>query len=555
VPSVKVKSITFAAPPFRKLGNMSIEFSDRLTVIAGHNGIGKSTIMALVANCSGLTSSQDHRSLFGKTFQANLFDIVYLDYDAEYLVPRAAGLPLPEPQINYLVNGTEVVVKACSITGRSESEKARVVARSVPPQAFASTDGAIVFGPDAKVPLPTIYLGMIRMFPVGEANPNWVRPTIDSAINQAEKDFISRFINDVVVGSNTTAVDITSVGIKGTGKLAKHPTYGYDTRCVSLGQDSLGTIATALASFSQLKREWPEYPGGLLILDELDAGLHPHAQGKLIQALKRTANQLNLQIIATTHSTHVVEAVHPDGTGNAQAPDSIVYLIDTELPRLASDFSLRNILDDMSLKAPAPILKPPKKQLKVYFEDDEAAYVFGVLVTRPLKLRLSRTHGIQLSLMPLSMGCNNLAGLSRFDPYFKQVLIVLDADASIHAKVNRQNIIKLPGAKDAKGKGMSPEKTLYAHIVDLVENPASHPDTWAALHALRLSTNQLRANLLSGGETVANRESSKKWWRNHKEHIKNWGLFESWASENQSEIDAFLIDVERVAGVVAGKLQ
>lgn len=57
MPSIKVRKITFEEPPFRKLGKMTIPFAPRVTVIAGHNGIGKSTIMALVANNSGLTSS------------------------------------------------------------------------------------------------------------------------------------------------------------------------------------------------------------------------------------------------------------------------------------------------------------------------------------------------------------------------------------------------------------------------------------------------------------------------------------------------------------------
>ena len=88
---IKLKSIKFTQIPFRKLGNMTIEFADRLNVIAGHNGIGKSTIMALVANSSGLSTKAKYRSFFGRTFQGNLFDIVHIDYQAEYARPKAEG--------------------------------------------------------------------------------------------------------------------------------------------------------------------------------------------------------------------------------------------------------------------------------------------------------------------------------------------------------------------------------------------------------------------------------------------------------------------------------
>ncbi len=48
MPSITVKSISFDDTSFRKLANITIEFAPRITVIAGHNGIGKSTILALL---------------------------------------------------------------------------------------------------------------------------------------------------------------------------------------------------------------------------------------------------------------------------------------------------------------------------------------------------------------------------------------------------------------------------------------------------------------------------------------------------------------------------
>ena len=64
---MKIKSISFGDIPFRMFRNLTINISERLTVIAGHNGIGKSTLLGLIANGSELKSSE------GKTLLSVLF--------------------------------------------------------------------------------------------------------------------------------------------------------------------------------------------------------------------------------------------------------------------------------------------------------------------------------------------------------------------------------------------------------------------------------------------------------------------------------------------------
>jgi hypothetical protein len=555
VPSIKVKRISFGQPAFRKLGNAVIDFADRMTVIAGHNGIGKSTIMALVANNSGLSRSQQFKSLFGKAFQGNLFEIVHIDYVGEYMAPKNAGAPLPEPEIQCLINNTDLVRKACSLTGRKNSKRARVVPRNIPLKPITTTDGSITIGRDAKVPLPTIYLGMTRMFPVGEANPKWVQPTHDRTVHPNERKFISEFINDVVVGSATTAGSITSLAIKGTGKMAKHPQYAFDARCVSLGQDSLGTIATALASFHQLKRTWPDYPGGLLIIDEVDAGLHPHAQRKLVQALRKAAKDLDLQIICTTHSTHVVEATHPEGQGDKNAPDAVVYLMDPAMPQVATGFSLQDILGDMNLKPPRPQLKPKRRDLKVYFEDDEAAYFFNRLVPAALKRSLGTQHGVKIKPIPLSVGGSNLVKLSKHDEYFRRVVVVVDGDTSIKGSAQATaHIVRLPSGKDASGKGMSPERTLHGYLLALVDTPGEHPAAWHQLHTQKVTTAQLREHLLTGGWSVDSREAAKNWWNHKLPLLRDWKIVELWLANQPALVQAFHGDLARAVEDVAKRL-
>lgn len=66
---------------FRKLKDIRIDIGERITVIAGHNGIGKSTILGLIANGSEL---KGYQSYFDKIFQSQFQEIFHLDINNDY---------------------------------------------------------------------------------------------------------------------------------------------------------------------------------------------------------------------------------------------------------------------------------------------------------------------------------------------------------------------------------------------------------------------------------------------------------------------------------------
>lgn len=261
--SIKVVSLDFGPNKFRKLSNVSISIAPRLTVIAGHNGIGKSTILALLAHPSGLTnrpvkgaaltySASNNTSYFEKTFQANFNEIIHIDPQKDYLDKLGPPKVLCEPEVSYAINKTESISKACRLGPRLGSvanySDVRLVARSVKPstKVFTSVDGSIIVGPAGKVPLPTIYLGMTRVLPIGEAEPG----TATSATTTMHVDdaaLVASFINKVISGNKASAAKITSQRIQNTGKVSGQPLHGFDARCVSLGQDSLGKTVAQLS--------------------------------------------------------------------------------------------------------------------------------------------------------------------------------------------------------------------------------------------------------------------------------------------------------------------
>ncbi|AZE95160.1 hypothetical protein C4J96_3045 [Pseudomonas orientalis] len=551
-------------PPFRKLKNITVEFAERVTLIAGHNGIGKSTILALIANGSGITDT-NVQTYTGKPFTGLLNEIIHIDFENEYLVNKTKGT-LSNPHLDYLINENEFT-KRCGFTrrlvknkdGKTSRTEVRVVPRNTKTGNYEDVKSGVVIGSDSKVPIPTIYLGMTRMIPIGESDPELILNSLDNTIDKSDAEFINKFIKDVIniVDDSETATNaITTQSIQGTSKIAKHPEYAHSPKSISLGQDSLSSIATALASFRRLEREWPDYPGGLLVIDEIDAGFHPHAQKSLMDGIKNVAKKLRIQVVATTHSLCMIEAIHPDTNpidDKGVRVDSVVYITDSIAPRIKKDLSFSQIQGDMSLTPPEPTPKPAAvdNSLKIYLEDAEANFILGHLLTQKLKRQVNTATGKRLKAIPISVGCNNLQGLQKFDKHFKKVLIVVDADASVTAGL--KNVVKLPGSRDSSGKGHSPERTIYEFVKELMKDDENYPTARKSLEDMNVTRNQLSTHLLKGDFNIKDRVSAKGWMKARLQRITDWKLVELWLAENPAEVVRFQDDLI-AASVATAKL-
>jgi predicted ATPase len=534
---IKVRSLEFGAPPFRKLGNLKIEFADRLTVIAGHNGIGKSTIQGLVANTFGIAKSRS-RSYFGEPFYANIERIVYLALEE---VAAAQENISTAPVVVADVNGV-TVRKRCAMTHRTDWKRARVVPRTID----KSDEDPV--GQDAKIPLPTIFLGLKRLASIGEADEGEVESK-KIAMHVDDKKLMKDFISDVILGSSVNE-NVTHQSIRGSKKKTVQPGYeSHDAFAISVGQDSLASIATALASFNRLMREQAgAYCGGLLVIDELDVGFHPHAIDRLVKVLKTQAKRLSLQIIATTHSPRLIEAVHPEGGGDERAPDRVIYLLDTKHPRLAEDQSLAAILDDMDLRqdndAPTKTRKPI---LGVYFEDLEGAQFCEELISSGKRGALSRRLGVQIRLIPLGVGGSNLIKLPEKDPIFKDRVLIVDADTSIPQKAKaRGNTIKLPCHKGAAGTERSPENVIKAFLRKTAEASAGPlHDALLNFNVTNPTSDKVTNSFFSDSSSSSSqRDANKSWWETHWLKLKKWGVLREWARCHPDEIKTFVDDFE-----------
>lgn len=78
---------------------------------------------------------------------------------------------------------------------------------------------------------------------------------------------------------------------------------GYTSFNMGSGEDAVITLLTLLDKAPA---------GSLIVIEEIEAALHPAAQTRLVEALLDIAERKKLQIIGSTHSHHVLKALPPE---------------------------------------------------------------------------------------------------------------------------------------------------------------------------------------------------------------------------------------------------
>jgi predicted ATPase len=543
---LKLDSIEFRTPPFRKLGNIKVPISRRVTLIAGRNGVGKSTILALIAGTSGLARA-GVKTYLGVEPRVNAEEILRLSFSRDFVKKEAER---PYMLLTYSF-GDKSFVKKGNVSG--SKDRLRVVPRNEPKAPI--TMGGIKIPESGKVPIPTIYLGMTRVIPTGETDPDSLQ---QRKVSMAPEDHqLYHDFSEAVIFANSAVGQsaVTAQAISGTKKNALYPNYpDYEPTNVSLGQDSLSSIASALASFSKIRRDMgAAYRGGLLVIDELDAGFHPRAQVVLLEQLTSKARELQIQVVATTHSLTLLECAHRDIHNDSRvgtAPDQIVYLkggFPVELLDV-KDFGVIYADMHMHLLPVAPV----NKSVKVYVEDDEAAIFLEAILTTARKNRIKEVTGFKLDVIPVRVGCSNLVGLLKADDYFKTVVIAIDADAEGVRTGNAANVVKLP--KDPlNSKKQSPEVIINEMCKKITTISTAYPETKKLIRTRGADESFIQTYILARRQTESvnsppietDREVAKAWFNARLSNIKNMQLVDGWVADNEVGVEEFIQNLMR----------
>lgn len=269
-------------PGLRGIRALAIPFPYPLTVICGRNGVGKSTILGLAAVSA---KAPQGWSVFWGNTRPRTNPNVRLEYSFNDFFHRRRGAPSLDGLILTWVSfiqGNDVEIRETPRNRRwiRVNEAGRL------PQRERKPSREIDFIPMARI-LPASDLGVVRAAFDTEDN------AVIEPLNAASIAALS-----FIMGRQYTAAETKFK--RGLGLANCHSGSDYSGFDMGSGENSVISLLSRLQMIPT---------GGLVVIEEIELGLHAEAQVRLVEELLNICDRRRLQIICTTHSEVVLDAV------------------------------------------------------------------------------------------------------------------------------------------------------------------------------------------------------------------------------------------------------
>jgi len=344
-----------------------IEFPYPVTAVAGENGTGKSTILACAACAYHNNSDFVPRGLRAKT--------PYYTF-GQFFVNTRFDNPRKHPVIVWMYSGNKNDVSLFWARKRHKWSKYH------------------------KRPHRVVqWVGISRVLPAVERN------VLQSHFGGSKALRGRRYeANEIERISRVLGRRYTFVGRALSKKYSMHACDG-PARCsafnVGAGEDTTFEIVDIMETL-------PE--GSLLLIEEIETGLHPYAQAKLVREILELSLERHIQVIFTTHSNTILETLPPIARillvrrGNEIKAH---YEVTTEFA-----FSMMS--------------ERPLPELTVYVEDAVSKAIICECLPNPLRRRLR-----VVSVGSWTTLISQLAAIRR-DPDLGKCIAVFDGDKSVN---------------------------------------------------------------------------------------------------------------------------
>lgn len=526
-----IKDIKFNA--YKKLKDITISFDKGLNAISGENGTCKSSLLYLISNSFQAVTSNcewvknnDALSII-RAVNANVnTKVESLQRGDQHYNDPANGVPGTLYTVDYL-NGESLQFRRHN---SRKDGKSRYSLKLYYPR-----------GQKETLPFcPVVYLGLSRLIPYGEFDN-------DKAVKNLNKNLPDSFVKSIAENFNDfTGYDITQNGIQKLGDIKRRSEFtsteeGVDSNTVSAGEDNLYIILSALESLKYYYEniDSKNEVESILLIDEVDASLHPDFQIRLLKLMREYAVNYKIQIIFTTHSLTTLEDL-------LEYKNKVIYLVNNDdHVTIMENATIQEIKAHLYNRAKDDIYSD--KCIPIFTEDKEARVLIKMMFdffddTRPEFRNVRRFF----SIPDITIGSDTLRSLFSDEKLLKSrvgAFCILDGDKN---GCISDCIITLPGKNGGvKSKGLSPENLLLEYANQLAGRADEFWDNQIVIKE-GFSKSYYREHIVKQVEkyeqkpgSVKQRDFNKKLFNNN---IKFFNfIFKRWLHDdnNKEAIDKF----------------
>ena len=434
---------------FRAFQNTTINLGSVLTIIAGQNGTGKSTLLGMLGQPFNFKPPTDLKNFFGISAKTEFSDIFKFSPNKDIPGEHIYFLYPNDPSLH--PDGKFIQIKSYKRTEKDENGK-EIKDPNRPSTFIRLVTGKKRGEKDAGGnidDIPVVYLGLRRLQPLGEEKnliPGKHLSTDD------EKYLIKK--HKLILKLNHLPSTSEAIHSLDTEEEYSHLGYSnaeYDEYANSAGQDNVNKILIAILFLQKIKAHLKKnYKGGLLLVDEIDATLFPASQEALVDQLIRSARELNFQIIATTHSLNLLKHLNSHYANSKEVTTVFLRNIKTSIGEYVVESTTNPTWE--FIENNLEVMRTDNRKIKVkIFREDIVTEFFTKKILGP---RITPN----LQFEQLDFGYQELKKLSKYNiPLFQQALFIVDGDVSNEVLSNIKHGVRLPGNE-------RPEKLLFEFI-------------------------------------------------------------------------------------------
>lgn len=376
----------------RGLHPCSMQMQYPISAIAGKNGSGKSTLLA-IACCAyhnrerGYMPTERNKSYY--TF-------------SDFFIQTTDEVKVEGLEIRYQILG-----------------KWKVIGEGLAWQKRVKNRGGKWNQYDKRMNRNVVFLGIQRIVPPGERKTErtYSGKFKSAKLNEETKQRILA-IAGTILGKQYTSLDLRTVGARKlfvVDRNAKH----YSGFNMGAGENAVFTLLIELFSAGR---------NTLLVIDEIELGLHEEAQRRLIQELKKLCLEMHIQIICSTHSAMILDELPPVGRFYVESFDAKTEI----MQGISSEYAMGKLTGGK------------KKELVVFTEDEVGKAVVSSSLPQSLRERIE--------VIPIGSDQAVLRQLSaRYREKSNYCIAFLDGDKRKERQQQKKQVIKYLEGRTSPG--------------------------------------------------------------------------------------------------------